>query len=79
VEGDIRVFDQSLLPMELVKDILFGLGTDRSGLPTSLIGDGKLRGVAAVFLEQHEESAAADLEDVQEIRQFDLLVVITLK
>jgi hypothetical protein len=79
VEGDIRVFDQSLLPIKLVKDVLFGLGTDRSGLPASLIGDGKLTGIAAVSLEQHEESAAADLEDVQDIRQFDLLVDITLK
>ena len=36
--------------MELLKDVLFGLGTDRSGLPTSLIGDRKLRGVAVVLL-----------------------------
>ena len=79
VEGDIRVFDQAFLPAQLMKDVLFDLRADRPGLLSSLISNRKLRGILAVVFQQGKESASADLEDVEDIRQFDLFVDITLK
>jgi hypothetical protein len=79
VERDSGVFDQFLLLPELREDVLFGLRADPSGLPGPLIGNGKLRRILPVLLEQHEEPAAADLEDVQDIGQLDLLPDVTLE
>lgn len=77
VEGDIRIFNQSLLPAQLIKDVLFDLRAYCSGLLSSLIGDRKLRGVLAVVFKQRKESAPADLEDVEDIPQLDLFVDVT--
>ena len=79
VEGDIRVFDHVFLPAQLMKDVLFDLWADRPRLLSSLISNRKLRGILAVVFQQGKESASADLEYVEDIRQFDLFVDITLK
>ena len=79
VNGDIRVFDQAFLPAQLIKDVLFDLRAYRSGLLASLISDRKLRGVLTIVLQESKEPASADLEDVEDIRQLDLFVDVTLE
>lgn len=79
VNGDIRVFDQAFLPAQLIKDVLFDLRAYRSGLLSSLISDRKPGGVLAVVLQESKEPAWADLEDVEDIRQLNLFVDVTLE
>ena len=79
VDGDIRVFDQSFLPAELMKDVHFDLPADCPGLLSSLISDRKPGGVLAVVFQQGKESASTDLKDIKDIPQLDLFVDVTLK
>jgi hypothetical protein len=79
MDGDIRVFDQSFLPAQLMKDVFLDLWADGSGFLSSLIGDRKLRRVLAVVFQQNKESASADLKDVEDIPQLNLFVDVTLK
>jgi len=78
LDRNIRIFDQSFLPAQPMKAVLFDLGADRWDLLCPLIGDRKLRGVLAVVFQQGKESASADLQDVKDIPGLDLFVNITL-
>jgi hypothetical protein len=78
-DRNIRIFNQSLLPPQLMKDVLFDLRTDLACNRFSLVGDGELGGITAVLFKQTEKPASPDLQDIQDITKLDFFVDVTLK
>jgi len=81
IEADrnIRISNQSLLPPQLTKDILFDLRADLACNRFSFVGDGELGGITAVLFKQAEEPASPDLQNIQDIPKLDFFVDVTLK
>ena len=78
-DRDIRIFNQSLLPTQLTKDILFDLWADLVSNLFSLVDDGELGGITAVLFKQIEESASPNLQNIQDITKLDFFADVTLK
>lgn len=78
-DRNIRIFNQSLLPPQLTKDILFDLRADLVCNRFSFVGYGELGGITAVLFKQAEEPASPNLQNIQDIPKLDFFVDVTLK